>query len=162
MAEASEDQASQSQLPEPGEESTLCNNRHSFLLQALAQHLQLHPDRIFLPALAQHLQLRQACIPLPRRRPYKGCACASCRRLERSAAPIAPEDIAFSLPTTAFMAVDFARSNNPSWAIGNINCMYNAQDRNLRCAVNPTGDCATCSHFRDRRKTGETPVKATD
>ncbi|MFM2429196.1 MAG: hypothetical protein RLZZ511_409 [Cyanobacteriota bacterium] len=33
------------------------------------------------------------------------------------------------------------------WVIGDANCAYNAQSELLRCAINPTGPCAGCSHY---------------
>jgi hypothetical protein len=32
--------------------------------------------------------------------------------------------------------------------IGDITCQYNARSAHLRCAVNPSGPCETCPHYR--------------
>lgn len=35
--------------------------------------------------------------------------------------------------------------------IGNPSCVHNARNIYLQCAINPKGDCETCSDFKDRR-----------
>jgi hypothetical protein len=34
------------------------------------------------------------------------------------------------------------------WVIGDGSCLYNARSEVLRCAVNPSGPCDRCSHYR--------------
>ncbi|MBW4470431.1 MAG: hypothetical protein KME45_08480 [Stenomitos rutilans HA7619-LM2] len=34
------------------------------------------------------------------------------------------------------------------WVIGDLTCRYNARSELLRCAVNPSGPCDRCPHYR--------------
>ncbi len=35
-----------------------------------------------------------------------------------------------------------------AWVIGDISCEFNAHSPMLRCAVNPSGPCQSCSHYQ--------------
>ncbi len=41
------------------------------------------------------------------------------------------------------------------YMIGDLSCQFNARSSHLRCAVNPTGDCKTCSQYQARLLEGE-------
>ena len=35
-----------------------------------------------------------------------------------------------------------------SWVIGDITCTYNARSELMRCAINPSGPCGDCAHYK--------------
>lgn len=37
---------------------------------------------------------------------------------------------------------------NGCWVLGDIRCFYNARSEVVRCAVNPSGPCDRCVHYR--------------
>jgi hypothetical protein len=41
------------------------------------------------------------------------------------------------------------------YMIGDLSCQFNARSSYLRCAVNPMGDCKTCSQYQSRTLEGE-------
>jgi len=41
------------------------------------------------------------------------------------------------------------------YMIGDLSCQFNARSSYLRCAVNPMGDCKTCSQYQPRTLEGE-------
>lgn len=36
------------------------------------------------------------------------------------------------------------------YMIGDLTCEFNARSRYIRCAINPSGPCETCSHYQSR------------
>lgn len=46
---------------------------------------------------------------------------------------------------------DYRYIEGIGYMIGDLTCQFNARSHHLRCAVNPTGPCSSCSHYQTRQ-----------
>jgi Family of unknown function (DUF6464) len=68
------------------------------------------------------------------------------RSAERRFAPGLPSEIA----AHGQLPADYRYVEGLGYMIGDLSCQFNARSKYLRCAVNPMGDCKTCSQYQAR------------